>query len=162
MEKPKILLVSHDKIRRPAFAATFKNLGCQVLSTVLAQDALAALDGFKPDIVLADMSFEDMKPNEFLKKLDAHPNRKEIFFVPYTKFIEYKLTNPAMLLDSLSFDNLDKETTEKALETLGEYMRVVPGEIVMWVAEALAKKGVKVPAPLGAACQALGKISKSV
>lgn len=155
MNGPKILLVSSDKNRRPAFAGTFKGLECQVLSTVLAQDALAALEGFKPDIVLADMNLEDMKSNEFLKKLEAHSHWPNMAFVPYTRFIDYKLINPDLLPVAE-----EGELAEDALEVLREHLRLVPGEIVVWVQEALLKKNAGIPDILNAAVQILKKISK--
>ena len=161
MNRPKILLVSSDKYRRPAFANAFKNLGCQVLSTVLAQDALAALDGFKPDIVLADMNLEDMKSNEFLKKVDAHANRKNMSFIPYTKFIDYKLIDPNSLSkDVPQLSGQERENMEKALDVLKENIRLVPGEIIVWVKEALAKKNVPIPTLLNVASDILEEASK--
>lgn len=143
MSAPKILLVVNDKTRRPAFAGTFKSLGCQVLTTISAEDALAALEGYHPDVVLADMDIPDMKTNQFLLKIKENPKCKDIPLIFYTRFLNYKIANPNSL--TLNQSDVKSEDFNQVLEILKGSINLVPGEIVLWVAEALTKQNIEIP-----------------
>ncbi len=153
MTGPKILLVVSEKSRRAAFANLFKSLRCQVLTTVSAENALAALKGeFQPNVILADMDLEDMKSNDFLKKIKDNPKWKSIPFVSYTRFLNYKLTNPQSLKHTLT---ADAETSSHVLEILKGNISLVPGEIILWVVDAISKQAVPVPPLLSVAADIL-------
>ncbi len=154
MDGPKILLVISDKTLRPAFSGLFKGLGCQVFTTITAENALAALEGFQPAVILADMAIEDMMPSGFLRKIKDNPKFKETPLVSYTRLLTYKLNNPDLLPKNQSIPT--SEESDRALEILRENIALVPGEIVLWVEEAMAKKNVQIPPLLTASAQILG------
>ena len=153
MNGPKILLVVSDKTRRPAFAGTLKALGCQVLTTITAENALAALEGFCPNVILADMDLEDMKSSNFLKKIKENAKCKGMEIVSYTRLLNYKLTNPELLTQP----EQKTEDSVQALEILRENVALVPGEIILWVGEALTKQNMEIPPLLTAAILILRK-----
>ena len=149
MNGPKILLVISDKTSRPAFSSTFKSLGCQVFTTISAENALAALEGFQPDVILADMAIEDMKSSDFLRKIRENLKFHRTPIVSYTRLLTYKLTNPDLLPKNQSVT--ESEDSTRALEVLRENIGLVPGEIVLWVAEALTKQNAQLPVLLNVA-----------
>jgi len=154
---PKILLVASDKARRPALSGLLKGLGCQVLTTISAENALAAIDGYKPDILLADMEIEDMNSNEFLKTVKDNPKWKGLQVITYTKLLSYKLTDPGALSTAPGVPKT--EDSEHALEVLKAHIGPIPGEIVLWVEEAITKLNTTTPPLLSAAFAILKKNS---
>ena len=126
MEGPKILLVISDKNLRPAFSAMFRGLGCQVFTTITAENALAALEGYQPNVILVDMNIEDMKSAEFLKKIKDNPKFKDTPIVSYTRLLTYKLLNPDLLTKFQS--SKESEDPDRALEVLRENIGLVPGK----------------------------------
>jgi CheY-like chemotaxis protein len=149
---PKILLIMSEKTRRPAFAGLFKGLGCQVLTTITAENALAALDGgFKPNVIIADMEVADLKTTDFLKKIKETDDWKAFPIVSYTRLLNYKINDPSHLSASIDEKDFNKEDSEKLLSHLSSYITLAPGEIVIWVAQALQKKNIDAPLLMTAA-----------
>ena len=156
MNGPKILLVISDQTSRPAFSSAFKSLGCRVFTTISAENALAALEGFQPDIILIDMNIEDMKSSGFLQKIRENIKFHRTPIVSYTRFLTYKLANPDLLPKNQSVT--ESEDSARALEILKENIGLVPGEIILWIEEALSKKNITAPSLLVSAANILKNI----
>ncbi len=150
---PKVLLVISDNTRRPAFSGTLKSLGCQVFTTISAENALAAIDGFHPNVILADMGIEDLKSNNFLKRLKENPKAKDTPVVSYTRLLTYKLTDPTALPKPESVP--ENEDPDRAYDALRDNLALVPGEVILWVEEALAKQKCPVPSVMAEAVKIL-------
>jgi two-component SAPR family response regulator len=131
-------------------------LGCQVFTTISAGDALAALDGFQPDLILIDMNIEDMKSSEFLKKI-KETSFKKTPIISYTKLLTYKLTDPAFLQKPFGAGS---EDFDQMLDVMKDNIALVPGEIILWVVEALMKQNHQVPPLLALAATVLKNVKK--
>jgi len=150
---PRILLVISDPTRRPAFSAVFKSLGCQVFTTVTAENALVAMERVQPNVILPDMAIEDLKSSDFLQKIKENPKFRSIPIVSYTRFFTYKLTHPNLL--SKDQASSESEDSKHALDILKENIGLVPGEIIFWVEDAIIKQNIEVPPLLTVAAKIL-------
>ena len=89
------------------------------------------------------MNIEDMKSSDFLRKIKENPKFKDIPLVSYTRLLTYKLIHSELLPQNQPGQEMDD--MNRALDILKENMSLVPGEIVLWVEEAISKQNIKIP-----------------
>ena len=78
----RILVVEDDRDLNTAYQMILKKAGHTVASALNGQEALAAVDKFKPDLILLDLLMPIMGGLEFLQhyNLDAHDGVKVLIF----------------------------------------------------------------------------------
>ena len=72
----KILVVEDDKDLNKAYTQILDHFGHKVESSFNGLEALKAITGFQPDIILLDLLMPMMGGLEFLKKFKADPKNK--------------------------------------------------------------------------------------
>jgi len=100
------------------------------------------------------MAIADMKSSDFLKKIKENPKFQHVPIVSYTRLLTYKLTSPDMLPKSVP----ESEEAAQTLEILKENLNLVPGEIILWVEEAMISQHLEIPPLLRSAVNILKKI----
>lgn len=73
-----ILLIEDNSDNSLLFCYILKRAGYHVTAAFNAEEAAVALETLKPDIILSDISLPGMNGNEFLKKIRANENLKDI------------------------------------------------------------------------------------
>jgi len=153
IDSPKIFIVEANRITRSAFVSLFGRLGCDVMLADSGESALSQLeDGMKPDVLLGDLELPEMSANDFLRRLGADIRWKSIPVVPYTPLIEYKMVDPQLVVQKVPILLAERGTEEnknpvssELIELLLEHIGRVPGELILWVADALKGTGKDLP-----------------
>lgn len=80
----RVLLVEDMDDLRESFAWLIRNAGCEVLAAPCGRDALDALGGFAPDLVLTDFMMPQMDGIELIRRLRSFPSLHDVPMVMAT------------------------------------------------------------------------------
>jgi two-component system phosphate regulon response regulator PhoB len=77
-ESIRVLIVEDDPGSRWALGTLFKRLGYQCLTAADAEEGLAIVNAFRPQIILTDMMMPGMDGLEFIRRLKADDRTRSI------------------------------------------------------------------------------------
>lgn len=144
--KTKLLAVEDDARTREEIVQTFSALGLEASAVGSAEAALEALQkGFEPSVIIMDFSLPGMSGPRLYQTMAMHPVWKSVPVVGFTSQWNSGAPNPSVIAEWMTAATLLKRASEKPVgEVVSKPERTadgVPDELVIAVANALAKTG---------------------
>ena len=86
---PKVLIVEKDSVRVQALEMMLHhNLGCESVAVQAIEQALAMLNSYRPDLVLAAIRQPEMNGIELCRRIKGNP---DIAHIPVVLYSEYNI-----------------------------------------------------------------------
>jgi CheY-like chemotaxis protein len=95
-KEPRVLVVEDDEDNRELLLQACGLTGAQVAGVHDAEEALARVDEFAPDVLLIDLGLPGVDGLELARRLAQHPKRRAMSLVAVTGFGEQEVMNQAV------------------------------------------------------------------
>jgi DNA-binding response OmpR family regulator len=98
-----VLIVEDDKVLNQAYEMILKKEGHDVRSVFNGQEALVALQEFKPQVILLDLLMPVMGGLDFLKEYDAQNEHADVYVIILSNLGDEKAVAEAMEMGAYKY-----------------------------------------------------------